>query len=196
MYIKKLLIVGSLFLVANHGHSDKASMILSGAVLGNGPIKSNGSNKSDNDLNYGFAALIEANINGQIGIESGLLWSQKRYVGEFAGFQATSTVNRLHVPISLRFWPTDFISFAAGPYAAFKVGRRSTEIESGAGSMSIQSSADDSVELGVLAAATVNIAFYKKFGVFAEGRFLAPLNTKDEEDAKEFMALIGIKLDL
>jgi len=178
--------------------AERGSVILSGAVLANGTIENNDDNSIDDDLNFGAAALVEANINGYLGLESGLLLVNRRYVAEFAGFEASSEVLRLHVPIMFKFWPTNYFSLAAGPYGSFKVGDRKSEVNSPGGTTlgSFKTSADDSFEYGFEGAVTLNLPVYKKCGFFVEGRVLFPLNSEDEEDAREFLVLSGLKFDL
>lgn len=164
--------------------NDKGSLILSFAALAN-------------EFNMGGGVLIEANLNGQIGIEFGALFLSRRYDVDRAGLKITEEVSRIHIPIVARFWATDFLSMALGPFIAFKTGTKKTSLQSGDTRLgSINTSADDSFEYGMDAAFTIDLAVANKTGVFIEGRYSDTLDEKPNEDSDQISALAGIKLDI
>lgn len=175
---------------------DKGSLILSFVAIATDRVKEV-QDREDNELNYGGGILVEANINDNFGIETGALVVNRQYEIERLGVRVVEEVQRIHVPITARFWATDFFSLAAGPYLAFKTGSTKTSLEIGDINLgNFKTSADDSVEYGLDAAATINLAVNDKTGVFVEGRYSKMLNEENDEDGDQVSALAGLKLDL
>lgn len=157
-------------------------------VLSFAGVASERSNESKYD--YGFGALIEANINDNFGIETGALFIKRE--SEILGGTSTQTVSRLHIPVLARLWVTDFFSVAAGPFVEFKTGDVKTSTPIG----NFDSSADDSTQFGLDAAATFNLAVADKTGIFVEARYSMFFDEEDDEDFNKMFYLAGVKLDL
>jgi len=151
----------------------------------------------ESDYDYGLGALIEANINDHFGIETGALFIKRE--SELSGFggAVTQSVSRLHIPVMARFWATDYFSIAAGPFVEFKTGDVRTSASVGGNNIgSISTSADDSTQFGLDAAATFNLAVADKTGLFVEARYSMFFDEEDREDFNNMFYLAGIKLDL
>jgi len=45
---------------------------------------------------------------------------KNQYVYSYRDINRLSDVNRLHVPVLVKLWPTNYINFGFGPYAPFR----------------------------------------------------------------------------
>jgi hypothetical protein len=149
--------------------------------------------RNNDRVDVGGGILVEASVNDNFGIETGLLLVNRVYDVEANNSRLVEEVNRLHVPVVARFWATDFFSIAAGPYASFRTEDEEATISNGTG---LETSADDDVEFGLDAAATVNLAMNDKTGLFLEGRYSRPFDEANNEDSDVVSGLVGLKLDL
>lgn len=183
--------------------------LLSHAALGDGSmtftlagIANNGADEIQNQggsgsINFGAGALVESNIYDRFGIETGALITDRKYTTEAGGLRLVQQTRRLHVPVLARLYATDFFSVGAGPFAGFKTGNVKTAVEGSGNSYGVAStSANDSVEYGVDAAATLNAALSATTGLFVEGRYSALLDERSDEEANEVYGLAGVKINI
>jgi len=195
--MKKILLVcllGSINLVAKQ---NDGSLLLSVAGVANDRVSDIDSETNTDDLNYGFGALVEGNFNSYFGIETGALLIKRNYTFEAGPLKATQSVKRLHIPVLARVWPTNFFSIAGGGFTSIKTGSVDTELDlNNTNIADINTSADDSVEFGLEAAATLNFAVNKKTGLFVEGRYSQALGEESNEDSNHLMGLAGLKFNL
>jgi len=169
---------------------DDGSLVLSFAG-----IASERANESSYD--YGLGALIEANVNDHFGIETGALFIKRESeLFNSGGAELTQTVSRLHIPVLARFWVADYFSVAAGPFVEFKTGDVKTSGSIGGVGGSVETSADDSTQFGLDAAATLNFAVADKTGIFVEARYSMFFDEEDDEEFNKMFYLAGVKLDL
>jgi len=192
--MKKILTLTLFTLIFSNGTAfaddDDGSLVLSFAG-----VASDRQNESKYD--YGLGALIEANINDHFGIETGALFIKRRSeLFNTGGVEVTQSVSRLHIPVLARFWVTDYLSLAAGPFVEFKTGDVKTTGTIGGAGGSVETSADDSTQFGLDAAATLNFAVADKTGVFVEARYSMFFDEEDDEDFNKMFYLAGIKLDI
>lgn len=148
----------------------------------------------DNKLNYGFGALVEANANSFLGIETGVIFVKRQYDYEAGGVSFVQEVNRLHIPVVAKFWPTNFLALGVGPYVGIKVGNVKNTLSIGSVSGSIDTNADNDVEFGLDATATLNFSIADKTGLFVEGRYSQPFDNKSDVDYDSLTGLVGVKL--
>lgn len=175
----------------------EGELILSAFGLVNQGVKEAESDEEDKEYHFGVGALVEANINGALGIETGALFIKRQYDYEAGGFRVVQEVNRIHVPVLARFWIGDIFSVGVGPYVAFKVGNVKDSLEFGSSPIgSIETNADDDVEFGYDIAATLNFAVNDKTGIFVEGRYSKPFDEAESTDFEALTALAGVKLSL
>lgn len=168
----------------------RGSFILSVAGIASSKLKSD---SRDRTVGVGGGALIEAQVNPWLGLETGALLLTRTYEVNQNSAQLIEESTRIQVPILARFWPARFFSVGAGPFMAFKLGKTSR------GSFTpsnLSTSAGKTTELGAEAAATFNMAVYKKTGAFLEGRLSRTFGRADNESNTDVVGLLGIKLDL
>ncbi|MCO5113573.1 MAG: PorT family protein [Bdellovibrionaceae bacterium] len=176
---------------------DAGSLIFSGFGVINRGVEDNGSGSEDDQYHFGVGALVEANINGVLGIETGAIFIKRQYDYEAAGFRLVQEVNRLHIPILARVWLGDYFSVGAGPFASIKVGNVKDSLEFGSTPIgSVETKADDSVEFGYDIAATFNFAVSDKTGIFIEARYSSPFDKAKNTDYETLTGLAGVKVDL
>lgn len=176
---------------------EAGSLILSAFGAVNRGVEDSGSGDEDDKYHFGVGALVEANINGILGIETGAIFIKRQYDYEALGFRLVQQVNRLHVPVLARVWLGDYFSIGAGPFASFKVGNVKDSLELGSTTIgSVETNADDSVEFGYDIAATLNFAISDKTGIFVEARYSSPFDTAKDTDYETLTGLAGIKIDL
>ena len=177
--------------------AEDGSLVLSVAGVVNDRVEEVRNDEENDAVNYGGGVLVEAAVNDHFGIETGVLVIKRQYDLNEDDVRVVQEVSRLHVPILARFWATDFLSIAAGPYVAFKTGDTETSSEIGDNELgSIETSADDDVEYGLDAALTLNFAVADKSGLFIEGRYSNPMSNDDDEDADQVSGLVGLKFDI
>ncbi len=177
--------------------AEDGSLVLSVAGVVNDRVEEVRNDEENDAVNYGGGVLVEAAVNDHFGIETGVLVIKRQYDLNEDDVRVVQEVSRLHVPILARFWATDFLSIAAGPYVAFKTGDTETSLEIGDNELgSIETSADDDVEYGLDAALTLNFAVADKSGLFIEGRYSNPMSNDDDEDADQVSGLVGLKFDI
>tara|TARA_B100000749_G_scaffold280223_1_gene275319 strand:+ start:25779 stop:26378 length:600 start_codon:yes stop_codon:yes gene_type:complete len=183
--------------LAQANEDGAGSLVLSITGVANDKVSEVEENKEENEMNFGAGVFVEAGINDNFGIETGVLAVNRQYEAEAAGARLVQEVSRLHVPVMARFWATDYLSVAAGPFLAFKTGDSKTSLDIGDTEIgSIETSADDDVEYGLDAALTLNFAVNDKSGVFVEGRYSKILDDAEDENADQVSALAGVKIDL
>ncbi|PIR86090.1 hypothetical protein COU14_00805 [Candidatus Kaiserbacteria bacterium CG10_big_fil_rev_8_21_14_0_10_44_10] len=176
---------------------NQGSMALSLAGIANARVKNVESEDRDNNTDLGAGALIEAKVNNRLGIETGVLLINRHYGYEKAGLRLTQEVRRVHVPVLARFWVANIFSVAAGPFVAFKTGDTETTVHAGNTALaSYKTTADDSTEYGLDAAATLSFAVNETAGIFVEGRYSALLEKQSDEEADEISGLAGLKINL
>lgn len=195
--IKYLLIPLSLISFSAHAaRPNEGELIMSIFGVINESVDQDGSTGRDKGYNYGLGGLVEANFNGFIGFETGAIFVQRQYEYGFAGVSLVQEVGRLHVPIVAKFWPTNFLAVGVGPYASLKVGNVKNTLEIGSLSGSVDTKADDEVELGLDATITLNFSIADKTGLFVEGRYSKPFNEGEDTELDGMTGLAGVKLVL
>lgn len=128
---------------------DDGALILSIFGVVNENVDSVESEDRNESLNLGFGVLVEANVNGFLGIETGALYVNRQYEYSAGGATLVQQVDRLHVPVLAKFWPTNFLYVGAGPFVSFKTGSVNSALNIGGVDVgSINTSADDDVEFG------------------------------------------------
>lgn len=187
---------GLLFSTSAFAKKD-GSLVLSVFGVVNQGVEEAGSGSEDKNYHFGLGALVEANIDGNIGIETGAIFVKRQYDYEAGGFRLVQQVNRLHIPVLARIWLSDYFSLAAGPFASVKVGNVKDSLEIGGSPIgSVETNADDSVEFGYDIAATLNFAISDKTGIFVEARYSSPFDSAQDTDYETITALAGVKIDL
>ncbi len=185
------------FATSTMARPDDGALILSVFGIVNENVKEVTSEERDKSYNFGFGGFVEANVNGILGIETGLMYVKRQYEYSAAGSSLVQQVNRLHVPVVVKFWPTNYISLGAGPFVSFKTGSVNTALNIGGVDVgSIDSSADDDVEFGYDLTAGLNFAVAEKTGIFIEARYSSPFEKENSEDYEELSALAGVKIQL
>ena len=176
---------------------EPGSVVLSFAGLVNGARKQIAESAESGTYNAGLGALVEANINGTFGIETGALLLARQYEVSSRQARLIQEMQRLHVPVTARAWVGDFVSLAAGPFVAFGVGSERAVVEVGDTQVAgLRTAAEQDVEFGIDGAATFNFAVSQKTGIFVEGRYSYLLGDAQNENADQISALAGVKLDL
>lgn len=176
---------------------DDGALILSLFGVANENVDEVDTEDRNESVNLGFGALVEANVNGFLGIETGALYVKRQYEYSAAGSSLVQQVDRLHVPVLAKFWPTNFLYVGAGPYVSFKTGSVNSALNIGGVDVgSINTSADDDIELGFDLSTGVNFSVADKTGVFVELRYSSPFEKESSEDYEELTALAGVKLAL
>jgi opacity protein-like surface antigen len=174
---------------------DDGALILSLFGVVNETVDKVESEDRNESIDFGFGALVEANVNGFLGIETGLLYVKRQYEYSAAGSSLVQQVNRLHVPVLAKFWPTNFLYVGAGPYVSFKTGSVNSALNIGGVDVgSVDTSADDDVELGYDISTGVNFSVADKTGVFVELRYSSPFEKESSENYEELTALAGVKI--
>lgn len=190
----------SLSLTTNaHARPSDGELILSifGVVNEDVDTVEAGNDARDESYNFGFGGLVEANINGFLGIETGAMFVKRQYEVSGTLGSVVQQTNRIHVPVLVKFWPTNFLYVGAGPYASFKTGSVNTALNAGNTPIGdINTSADDDVEIGYDLSLGVNFAVAGKTGIFVEARYSSPFESEDSERYEELTALAGVKLAL
>jgi opacity protein-like surface antigen len=174
---------------------DDGALILSLFGVVNETVDKVESEDRNESIDFGFGVLVEANVNGFLGIETGLLYVKRQYEYSAAGSSLVQQVNRLHVPVLAKFWPTNFLYVGAGPYVSFKTGSVNSALNIGGVDVgSVDTSADDDVELGYDISTGVNFSVADKTGVFVELRYSSPFEKESSENYEELTALAGVKI--
>lgn len=174
----------------------KRSFIMSISILNQSEIDVEGdfetSDLDEESSGLGFA--FEYNLNQQYGLEIGLFNIKRRYVTSSDGETLAQDAHRAHFPLLLRGWLWNNLSLGIGPFASF----RTSNIRSArsANSDNLETQAEDEVEFGLETAATLNIAYGDKTGVFIEGRWSEPFNQREEVEINQFTALAGVKVEV
>ncbi len=146
-------------------------------------------------IDLGFGALVEANVNGYLGIESGALFVKRQYEYSAGSSSLVQQVDRIHVPVLAKFWPTNYFYVGAGPFVSFKTGSVNNTLNIGGVDVgTVESSADDDVEIGYDLTAGVNLAVLDKTGIFVELRYSSPFEKEKSENYEELTALAGVKI--
>ncbi len=171
-------------------------LILSIFGVANESVKEAQTDKRDNSINYGFGALIEANMNSFVGIETGGIFVKRQYEYGISGASLVQQVDRLHIPVLAKFWPTNFISIGVGPYISLKTGSVKNTLEIGSLSGSIDTNADDEVEFGLDGTVALNFSVADKTGIFVEGRYSKPFDEAADTEFEALTALVGVKVSL
>lgn len=153
-------------------------------------------NERDNKLNYGGGVFVEANFNSIFGIETGAIFIKRQYDYSRGGINLVQEVNRLHVPVLAKFWPTNFLSLGVGPYVGVKVGSVTNSVEIGGVTGSTSTNADDEVEFGLDGTVALNMSIDDKTGIFIEGRYSQPFDEKSDVDYDSVTGLVGVKIAL
>lgn len=201
--MKKVLLKSSLILVfancivmnSSYARTEDGQLILSVFGIANSSVKEVQSENRDKEIHYGLGVLGEANINGIVGLETGALFVQRQY--EYGGSLGTLTqqVNRIHVPVVAKFWPTNFLALGVGPYVAFKVGDVKTALNIGNVDVGqVSTNADDDVEFGLDATVTGVLTLNDKTGLFLEGRYSRPFKEESDVDYESVTVLAGVKI--
>lgn len=187
----------------SYENDNGGSVIFSFAGIATGAVddlatRSDSGGPSREKVQWGIGALVEFNINDLFGLETGAFYLPKVYEARSDALNSAvvQEVWRLHIPITARFWLSDFFSVAAGPFVSFKVGEVRNTVEIGGFDASYNTQADESFEWGLDFAATVNFAIADKTGFFIEGRYSLDLDQEDNEKSDQISGLLGIKLDL
>lgn len=176
---------------------DDGALILSVFGVANENVKEVNSGERDKSYNFGVGGLVEANVNGILGIETGAIFIKRQYEYSAAGASLVQQVDRLHIPVVAKFWPTNYISLGVGPFISFKTGSVDNTLNIGGVDVgTIQSSADDDVEFGYDLTAGLNFAVAEKTGIFVEARYSSPFEKENSEDYEELSALAGVKIQL
>ncbi|MEX1099902.1 MAG: hypothetical protein WEB87_05720, partial [Bacteriovoracaceae bacterium] len=124
------------------------------------------------DPDTGYGVLVEGNWVDSFGTEIGFLRMNKQYSVTEQGSAVVEEVDRLHVPVLAKFWPTDYLSLGVGAYADFAISDVNRSVE-GDQSVDADTSAQTTV-YGGQASATLNLAINNKTGIFVEGRWSEP----------------------
>lgn len=177
-------------------HRAPGSFILSVTGVASDQIRDVRQGRENRQVQFGGGLLAEANINSHFGIETGFLVIDRQYDFERQNVRLVEHASRLHVPILARIWFTDFLSIGAGPFVAFKLGGVREATRQGGVTEGIRTAANQNVEVGLDAAATLNLALNRKTGVFLEGRYSFLAENRSNEDNNILMALLGVKIDL
>lgn len=148
----------------------------------------------DSSLRAGLGVLVEANIQGSFGIETGVLFLNRQYKVTGQSARLIEESKRLHVPILARAWVNDYFSMGLGPFLAIRTGDDKTVVSNN--SVGLSTSAEEVFEFGLDAAATFNFAVADKTGLFFEGRYSMVLSDKTNESVDQLSGLAGIKLDI
>lgn len=186
-----------IFLFTPYSFAERGEFIVSAAAVANNSIEKIQNNEKKEKYNLGAAILFEANVNSYFGLETGGILIERQYDVELGALRLVEEVKRLHVPILIRLWPTNYLSIAAGPFASFKLGNTTRTAEIGnITAASLKTSADSSTQYGLDAAVTLNFAVYKKTGLFFEGRYSSPFEKEKHENSDEATALIGLKFTI
>ncbi len=195
--VKFLLVPMSLIsLSAQAARPTDGELILSLFGVVNDSVKDDGSSGRDNSYNFGAGALVEANVNGFLGIETGAIFVKRQYEYGSGPVSLVQEVGRLHVPAVVKFWPTNFLAVGIGPYASFKVGDVKNTLEIGGVGGSVDTKADDDVELGLDATVTLNFSVADKTGIFVEGRYSKPFDEGDDTELDSMTGLVGVKISM
>jgi hypothetical protein len=184
------------FLTAQASRPGDGELILSVFGVANDSVEEVRTDERDNKYNYGFGALIEANYNSFVGIETGAIFVKRQYEYGVSGFSLVQQVNRLHVPVVAKFWPTNFLALGVGPYVSFKTGSVKNTLEIGTLTGSANTNADDQVEFGLDMTATLNFSVADKTGLFIEGRYSKPFDEGKNTSYENLTALAGVKVSL
>jgi len=139
----------------------------------------------------GYSAYQDANnnVNGNqkngnaygISLEAGLAPS----FGVESGFQYTEADKIFEVPLLARFWLSNALTAAVGPYVGPRAGSTLQDIE-----------------VGAMGALGLNFAFSGKTGIFLEGRYLRGFNNyiaarnNTQVIRNDLYALAGVRFDL
>jgi hypothetical protein len=175
---------------------EKGSIILSIAGVVNDQVEQVKDGRENREVNVGGGILVEANVNETFGIETGALFIRHQYDLDEKNFRLVQHVDRIHVPIAARFWPTDYLSLAAGPFVSFRTGDVRNALSKGDEAENARTAAHEDVEYGLDAALTLNFAVNRKTGIFLEGRYSSLFEQFRNEDSDQVSALAGLKLDL
>lgn len=172
-------------------------LILSVFGLANQSKEQASSSESKDSYNYGGGGLVEANINGVVGIETGALFVKRQYEYSALGSTLVQEVSRFHIPVMAKFWPTNFLSLGVGPYMSVKTGSVKNSLNIGGVDVgSVDTNADDDVEFGLDIAAAVTASLSDKTGLFLEARYSKPFKEEDSVDYESLTALAGVKISL
>lgn len=188
------LILGPLTL---HARPEDGSFIVSVFGIANQKVKQINTDQRDKSFNIGFGGLVEANVNGFLGVETGALFIKRQYEYSNSGASLVQQVDRLHIPVIAKFWPTNYVSLGVGPFVSFKTGSVDTNLNIGGVDLgTVQTSANDKVEFGFDLTAALNLSVAEKTGVFIEARYSSPFEQQNSEDYEELSALAGVKIQL
>lgn len=174
----------------------RRSFILSVSILRQTEIEAqnavDNSNLDQSDPGLGFSA--EYNLNRYFGFELGIYNIKRRYYIKNSNSQLLEEARRANIPFLFRGWLWDNVSIGAGPFVALRTDnvRRAS---SGDGER-LDTQASDKFEYGMEYAATLNIAYGAKTGLFLEGRWNSPFNQRKDVEINKFIALAGVKIEV
>ncbi len=176
--------------------SGTGQLVLSLAVVGNSQTKQLAEDNLRDELNFGGAAFVEFLMGDHFGVETGAMLVQRQYDVASGPLRLVQETQRLHIPVLARYWVADYFSAAAGPYASVRVGGTRSAAQVGEAEAALETSASRDLELGFDISVLFNLGIANKTGLFAEGRYSLPFQTKGGEKASEVYALMGVKLHL
>lgn len=176
--------------------SNKRSFIMSLSFLNQSQVDVKGDVDSSelDDRTTGLGFAFEYNLNSKYGLEVGLFNIKRRYVTTNGDETLAQETQRAHFPVLVRGWLWDNISLGLGPFASF----RTSKVKSArsANSENLDTQASDEVEFGIETAATLNITYGDKTGIFLESRWSEPFNQREEVEINQFTALAGVKVEV
>jgi hypothetical protein len=155
----------------------------------------------DSTLSWGGMALIEMAMTPQLGIETGAIYMGRKFTIGDSTVRLEREVPTVFAPLELRGWLGNFVSLAAGGFAAFKVGDVKDTVKSGSDTLGTFSSNNrDSTEYGLTAAATLNLAGASKSGLYAEARYMHGLSDNGrsgfyKERIRDVLLSAGFRFD-
>ena len=176
-----------------YAHQPKSGKI--NAALGPLVLVSHGfSHAVDRSPLYGFALIVQGDVDQSGGIEISLMPMKKRYSIEREGQKTVESTTRAQIATGYRHWFRPWISAGLGFFSSYVMGE-AAEVEETIGDR-VQTSAADAVEYGFEASIQFEAFRTGKFATIFDARFAHSITPKGGEEGDHFGAIVGLKYEI
>lgn len=203
-----MMSAAAFFLTFHTSHADEERpRIAVGGLMGMTGVREGSSNpaqskgmSSSRKVGWGAGVLIESLVAPTLGVETGMLFLERKFEIKNGAFSLTRTVPTLIVPLEARFWLIDSLSVAGGVFGSVRVGDQKDEYAVGNSTFaSVSSGGREAIEFGMTLAATFGLLSIDKTGIFVEARYNRGFTnaSKDgvfEERMDDLIFMAGVRL--
>ncbi len=190
MHCLQLIIVSSLFGSTAWAHQPEGGKIW-GTLA---PIANRTKTSHPAVLNapyLGAAAVVEADVDDNGGVEVGLFYLNKVYVRERGAEVLVERIKRMYVTTGYRHWFAPWVSAAVAVYSSYSMG--DPQVISGRVRDTFRTTARDITEYGFDGSLQWEIWGKGDVAVVADARYAFSLTRNQGEDADVYGFLLGYK---